>query len=86
MIRRIEFTLDMDDPLDAAIYKALSGDSKRRRAASTIRQALAAYLLGGSKSSPVRPPLPVEAPQPETAISDDAAERLMDQTASMFGF
>lgn len=46
MIKRIEFTLNLDDPLDVALYEALTGLLKRRQAGALIRQAPAAAPAG----------------------------------------
>ncbi len=40
MIKRIEFTLKLDDPNEAAIYQALRPSLKYRRAGALIRAAL----------------------------------------------
>ena len=40
MIKRIEFTLNLDDPNEAAIYQALRPSLKYRRAGALIRAAL----------------------------------------------
>jgi hypothetical protein len=45
MIKRIEFTLNLDDPYEAAIYQALRPSLKYRRAGALIRAALDAHLV-----------------------------------------
>jgi len=45
MIKRIEFTLNLDDPHEAAIYRALRPSLKYRRAGALIRAALDAHLV-----------------------------------------
>lgn len=45
MIKRIEFTLNLDDPHEAAIYQALRPAIKYRRAGALIRAALNAHLV-----------------------------------------
>jgi|GEM_PF-2655981 len=45
MIKRIEFTLNLDDPYEAAIYQALRPSLKYRRAGALIRAALNAHLI-----------------------------------------
>ena len=40
MFKRIEFTLNMDDPDEAALYQALRPSLHGRRAGAVIRQAL----------------------------------------------
>lgn len=45
MIKRIEFTLNLTDPHDAAIYRALRPALLYRRAGATIREALRLHLL-----------------------------------------
>lgn len=44
MIKRIEFTLNLDDPQEADIYRALKPSLRYRRAGAVIRQALHVYL------------------------------------------
>ena len=51
-IRRIPFVLNLDDPVDAAIFEALDPMLPRHRASAFIRSALA-YLLGVSSVPPV---------------------------------
>jgi len=45
MIKRIEFTLNLDDPHEAAIYQALRPSIKYRRAGAIIRAALNSHLV-----------------------------------------
>jgi len=45
MIKRIEFTLNLDDPREAAIYQALRPSLKYRRAGAIIRAALNTHLV-----------------------------------------
>ncbi len=45
MIKRIEFSLNLDDPKEAEIYRALKPSLRYRRAGSVIRQALRAHLI-----------------------------------------
>jgi hypothetical protein len=44
MIKRIEFTLNLDDPRDAAIYGALKPALRYRRAGAVIRASLSTTL------------------------------------------
>jgi len=50
MIKRIEFTLNLDDPREAAIYQALRPAIKYRRAGAIIRAALDAHLVQSENS------------------------------------
>jgi len=50
MIKRIEFTLNLDDPHEAAIYQALRPSLKYRRAGAIIRAALNAHLVQSENS------------------------------------
>ncbi len=43
MHKRIEFILNLDDPHEAAIYRALRPSLKYRRAGAVIRQALSHF-------------------------------------------
>lgn len=52
MIKRIEFTLNLDEPREAAIYQALKTALKHRRAGVLIRQALDSRLLQESHMQP----------------------------------
>jgi hypothetical protein len=45
MIKRIEFSLNLDDPREAAIYHALKPSLRYRRAGAVIRQALDSLLI-----------------------------------------
>ena len=45
MIKRIEFSLNLEDPREAAIYRALKPSLRYRRAGSVIRQALDSLLI-----------------------------------------
>lgn len=45
MIKRIEFSLNLDDPREAAIYRALKPSLRYRRAGAIIRQALDHLLI-----------------------------------------
>ncbi len=45
MIKRIEFSLNLDDPREAAIYHALKPALRYRRAGAVIRQALDSLLI-----------------------------------------
>ncbi len=53
MIKRIEFTLNLDDPREAAIYRALKPSLRYRRAGSIIRQALDSLLVGETVQNPL---------------------------------
>jgi hypothetical protein len=46
MIKRIEFSLNLADPREAAIYHALKPSLRYRRAGAIIRQALDSLLIG----------------------------------------
>jgi hypothetical protein len=50
MIKRIEFTLNLEDPNEAAIYHELSLSLRYRRGGAVIRQALKDYLVGHAKN------------------------------------
>lgn len=52
MIKRIEFTLNLDDPREAAIYRALQPALHYRRAGAVIRQALDTLLITESVQPP----------------------------------
>ena len=45
MIKRIEFSLNLEDPQEAKIYRALLPALRYRRAGAVIRQALGAQLV-----------------------------------------
>jgi hypothetical protein len=45
MIKRIEFSLNLDDPREAVIYHALKPSLRYRRAGAVIRQALDSLLI-----------------------------------------
>ena len=55
MIKRIEFSLNLDDPREAAIYHALKPSLRYRRAGAVIRQALDSLLI----SEDVQPQTPI---------------------------
>ena len=61
MIKRIELTLNLDDPREAAIYHALKPSLHYRRAGATIREALNIYLMPQNKAhEPMQPSAKVE--------------------------
>ena len=45
MIKRIEFSLNLEDPQEAIIYRALLPALRYRRAGAVIRQALGNHLV-----------------------------------------
>ena len=45
MIKRIEFSLNLDDPQEAEIYRALLPSLRYRRAGAVIRNALGKHLV-----------------------------------------
>lgn len=45
MIKRIEFSLNLEDPQEAIIYRALLPALRYRRAGAVIRQALGNHLI-----------------------------------------
>jgi hypothetical protein len=49
MIKRIEFSLNLEDPREAAIYRALKPALRYRRAGAVIRQALDNLLVSGEE-------------------------------------
>jgi hypothetical protein len=55
MIKRIEFSLNLDDPREATLYHALKPALRYRRAGAVIRQALEHLLLNDDNSSPIPP-------------------------------
>lgn len=50
MIKRIEFSLNLDDPREAAIYRALKPSLRYRRAGAVIRQALDTLLVADEET------------------------------------
>lgn len=44
MLKRIEFSLNLNDPQEATIYRALLPALRYRRGGAVIRQALGAFL------------------------------------------
>lgn len=88
MIKRIEFTLNLGEPTDAALYEALAGLLRHRRAGSLIRQALAAFLLDVPKPHRIEYSHEPEIPQIERVnqADDVAATRMLEKSAVMFGF
>jgi hypothetical protein len=55
MIKRIEFSLNLDDPREATLYHALKPALRYRRAGAVIRQALEHLLMNEDDSSPTPP-------------------------------
>lgn len=49
MIKRIEFSLNLEDPREAAIYHALKPALRYRRAGAVIRQALDNLLVSSEE-------------------------------------
>ena len=58
MIKRIEFSLNLEDPREAAIYRALKPALRYRRAGAVIRQALDSLLISGEDEQELRPVQP----------------------------
>ncbi|MEP7286948.1 MAG: hypothetical protein ABI947_14420 [Chloroflexota bacterium] len=98
--RRIPFVLNIDDPIDAAIWQALEPLLTRHRASAFIRGAVAHALGVGGLLPPVAPlmlpageirakrPTPlatVEQDMPETESSSDDLEAAAGNFMSMFG-
>jgi hypothetical protein len=91
MLKRIEFTLNLDDPTDAVLYEALAGPLRHRRAGALVRQALAAFLLDEPKPRRTASVHLDEQPsdnrqEAEGAAADAVAARILEQSAAMFGF
>jgi hypothetical protein len=60
MFKRIEFTLNMKDPDEAALYHALRPSPRGRRAGAVIRQALKLHYaerLAKNEASVNQPPV-----------------------------
>ncbi|MBN8592362.1 MAG: hypothetical protein J0M33_11405 [Anaerolineae bacterium] len=55
MIKRIEFSLNLDDPREAAIFHALEPSLRYRRAGAIIRQALDNLLISEDTQKPQFP-------------------------------
>jgi hypothetical protein len=55
MIKRIEFTLNLDDPREAAIYRALKPSLRYRRAGAVIRESLITTLKTDEPHSATKP-------------------------------
>ena len=51
MTKRIEFSLNLDNPREAAIYHALKPSLHYRRPGAVIRQALDSLLIGAEVQS-----------------------------------
>jgi hypothetical protein len=85
MMKRIEFILNLDDPVDAELYKLLTPQLRHHRAAATIRQALTAFLLDRGTSAVSRS-APGLQDVVERSTDDDSAARVIQQSAEMFGF
>ena len=76
--RRIPFVLNIDDPVDAAIWEALEPMLNRRRASQFIRGAVAHALgIGGLLSPVVTPALAAE--QAPAALSSGVRHELSGQ-------
>ncbi len=90
MIRRIEFTLNLDNPSEAALYEALTDLLRHRRAGEVIRQALTAHFFeSAGRAVQVHTFRPVQLRNHDSAdIGDDSisAEQIVAQTSAMFGF
>ena len=90
MNRRVEFTLNLDDPIEQAIYEALTVAMRHRRAGEVIRQALRAYLFNtvptNGVSPPMRPQAFSSASSQEPGTDPQTTSNIIDQSAAMFGF
>ena len=65
-IRRVPFILNIDDPMDAAIWEALEPLLTRRRASAFIRNAIAQMLGIASPTVPLERPVLLPAPATPT--------------------
>ena len=54
MFKRIEFTLNMEDPNEAALYHALRPSLRGRHAGAVIRQALTLFYAEQSAANATR--------------------------------
>jgi len=89
MNRRVEFSLNMDNPQEAALYDLLANLLRHRRAGEVIRQALTAYLFAEARPSTVNLLRRVEEHTPPTtvdAVDEQVTSRIVSQSAEMFGF
>ena len=90
MNRRVEFSLNLDNPPEAALYEALTELLRHRRAGEVIRQALTAYLFAESHQQPERRParsaMPVQQGASIGAVDEQVTDRIINQSAEMFGF
>ena len=89
MNRRVEFSLNLDNPPEAALYDALTELLRHRRAGEVIRQALTAYLFAESHPQPTKLPMrSLENYQPAVtgAVDEHVTDRIVSQSAEMFGF
>jgi len=81
-VRRIPFVLNLDDPVDRAIWEALEPLLARHRASQFIRGAVAHALgVGGFLLPVVTPASPGETPLP--ALSPGPVHRAKRPTAKM---
>ena len=90
MNRRVEFTLNLDDPVERAIYETLSAALRHRRAGELIRQALVAFVLSDRRPAPMTMMVnqPSAMPNKSSTQHLDAAAtaQIIDRSANMFGF
>ncbi len=94
MNRRVEFSLNMDNPQEAALYDALADLLRHRRAGEVIRQALVSYLFRDTHPAPGRTISSMPRPDKRTGKSPnisspaepEATSRIVEQSAEMFGF
>jgi len=89
MNRRVEFSLNMDNPQEAALYDLLANLLRHRRAGEVIRQALTAYLF--AETRPLAANVSRRADERTLSAAVDAVDeqvtsRIVSQSAEMFGF
>ena len=65
MLKRIEFSLNLNDPHEARIYRALLPALRYRRGGAVIRQALGAFF---ESEEPSRPAPPVRLTEQEQSV------------------
>lgn len=75
-IRRVPFILNLDDPMDAAIWETLEPLLARRRASQFIRGAIAQALGRSGGSPPVEPRVAPALPVPRGKRSAQTVPRL----------
>jgi hypothetical protein len=94
MNQHMEFSLNMDNPQEAALYDALADPLRHRRAGEVIRQVMLTYLFEDIGHLPKRKITSASSisgkgrdlKEERGSTDDTTTRRILKQSAAIFGF